>query len=300
MKSQGKKFRLHAKNIFLTYPHSFPLTKNELFEHLKCMLPSWCIVAEEQHADNSTHLHALLGFAIKRDIRSADHFDFKGKHPNTQGIRSVINTIAYVTKEDSNPLRYGAVPGNTKWKEISEATTSTELLQLVRTNYPRDYILQHDRLLSYAQHKYPAETTYIPVHTDFIIPELIKDWINMYLTFPQLERPKSLLLIGPSRLGKTEWARSLGPHMYFNHLMNVDDWNSDSNYIIFDDFGWDYIPAKKCFIGSQKTFTITDKYRKKRTVSWGKPCIILTNDSPTLTPWEELNVQRIFVNTKMF
>lgn len=117
---------------------------------------------------------------------------------------------------------------------------------------------------------------------------------------PLVDRPRSLILESPSRFGKTEWARSLGPHMYFNHLFNLDDWRDDALYIIFDDFEWQFIPAKKCFLGAQKMFSISDKYRKKRTVKFGKPCIVLTNILPVLTTWEAANTVTVRLNKQLF
>lgn len=65
-------------------------------------------------------------------------------------------------------------------------------------------------------------------------------------------------------------------------MFNVDDWCAAAEYLIFDDIDFDYVPAKKCFFGAQKSFTVTDKYRGKRTVNWGKPLIFLCNTHPFL------------------
>lgn len=87
-----------------------------------------------------------------------------------------------------------------------------------------------------------------------------------------------MVILGPTRIGKTHWARSLGEHMYFNHLFNIDLWNPQAKYIIFDDMEIDYIPALKAFWGAQQEFTLTDKYRKKRNIQFGKPMIFLCNE----------------------
>lgn len=88
--------------------------------------------------------------------------------------------------------------------------------------------------------------------------------------------------------------------MYFNHLFNLSDWSDDAEYVIWDDFGWEFIPAKKCFLGAQKEFTISDKYRKKKTVKWGKPSIVLTNDYPVLNDWEKENTVVITLINKLY
>lgn len=88
--------------------------------------------------------------------------------------------------------------------------------------------------------------------------------------------------------------------MYYNHLFDITTWDAQALYIVWDDFGWEYIPAKKGFIGAQKEFTLTDKYRKKKTVTWGKPSIVLTNDEPTLTNWERVNTEVVRINERLF
>jgi len=62
-----------------------------------------------------------------------------------------------------------------------------------------------------------------------------------------------------------------------------------------------YLPYS-FLIGAQHTFTVTDKYKPKRTLkNWGKPCIWLNNKDPrdetqdqTVKDW--LNANCIFVN----
>lgn len=61
-------------------------------------------------------------------------------------------------------------------------------------------------------------------------------------------------------------------------LWNVDDFSAESSYLVLDDLDVQYFPNWKPFLGCQKQFTVTDKYRHKRTVKkWGKPCIWLCN-----------------------
>lgn len=89
-----------------------------------------------------------------------------------------------------------------------------------------------------------------------------------------------MVLIGATRLGKTEWARSLGPHCYFGGLFNLDEFRDDVLYAVFDDVDIDFFPHYKQWFGCQQEFTATDKYRAKRSVKWGKPIIWCSNDDP--------------------
>jgi len=65
--------------------------------------------------------------------------------------------------------------------------------------------------------------------------------------------------------------------MYFCGQFNLDDWDDGARYCVLDDFDVKFFPQWKSFLGSQKCFVLTDKYRKKRTVNWGKPTIWLCN-----------------------
>jgi hypothetical protein len=101
-------------------------------------------------------------------------------------------------------------------------------------------------------------------------------------------RPKSLILHGATRLGKTDFARALGAHIYFRGTFNLKKMMQmnvkELNYMIWDDVPWSDGALKddayKNWLGGQDTFTVSDKYLPKEDVTWGKPCIFLANKSP--------------------
>lgn len=101
---------------------------------------------------------------------------------------------------------------------------------------------------------------------------------------PRPERPRSLILNGVSRLGKTQFARALGEHAYVANMWDLSafDGLSDSfwdfGYVVFDDIDWDSIKSSaKSWFGAQRDFSVSDKYRRKRRVRGGIPCIFLVN-----------------------
>jgi len=82
-------------------------------------------------------------------------------------------------------------------------------------------------------------------------------------------------------MGKTLWARSLGNHAYFGGLFSMDEPLDDVAYAVFDDFGGlKFLPTYKFWLGHQKEFYVTDKYKGKQLVQWGKPAIWLNNVDP--------------------
>lgn len=60
-------------------------------------------VVRECHKDGAFHLHVYLQFKSRRKLLPA-HFDYLVKHPNIQVVRGLKQVLAYMTKEDTNPL----------------------------------------------------------------------------------------------------------------------------------------------------------------------------------------------------
>lgn len=91
-------------------------------------------------------------------------------------------------------------------------------------------------------------------------------------------------------------------------MSNLDVWDPEATYLIIDDIKWEYVPNKKAFFGAQREFTLTDKYRKKRKILWGKPTIYLFNpeDNPMLNlsgderNWYIGNTTFIQLNNKLY
>lgn len=119
------------------------------------------------------------------------------------------------------------------------------------------------------------------------------------------------MLVGPSKTGKTAWARSLGRHMHFRENFNIDKWDADADYVIFDDLPMDKVPGWKVWLGSMGEMDLYDRYRAKRTVVWGpkKCCIILCNNGVDWRysdiwakerEWCEANVEVFEVINKLF
>jgi len=110
--------------------------------------------------------------------------------------------------------------------------------------------------------------------------------------------------VGPSRTGKTSWARSLGKHFYFGGNFNMDQLSYDEesvSYAVFDDIhSLKFFPMWKFWMGAQETFTVTDKYKGKMTFNWGRPIIWCNNKDPRADPdadaeWIDANCIVVYV-----
>lgn len=288
-------FRIQAKHLFLTYPQC-TIDKNDLLQHLQLKLhrwkPTYILVGREQHSDGHPHLHAYCRLSLKCDIREPTQLDCGGFHGNYQPARKPDRALSYCEKDgdtieygdrerDETTLGYGDI--------IASATTASEFTDLIIQHRPRDAVTNLERIQYFANYYYgkSGHIPYEPAYSSFITPTELDQWVDQAFT-ASIDRPVSLCLVGPSRLGKTEWARSLGTHMYFCGMINLDEWDDDAKYMVLDDFEWKFVPAKKQLIGAQKQIVLTDKYRKKKTVKWGKPVIYLCN--PDQNPFNEMTL----------
>lgn len=107
------------------------------------------------------------------------------------------------------------------------------------------------------------------------------NWDNkpyLCISHPRPERMNSLILNGPSRIGKTQLARSLGTHAYVSTTWDLTAFDSPYDYIVFDDVKFENIKHyAKAFFGCQRDFTVSDKYRKKKRLAAGVPFIYCCN-----------------------
>ena len=83
-------------------------------------------------------------------------------------------------------------------------------------------------------------------------------------------------------MGKTLWARSLGRHAYFGGLFSLGEPITGARYAVFDDIqgGLEFFHGYKFWLGAQKQFYATDKYKGKQLVHWGRPSIYVSNTDP--------------------
>lgn len=305
----------NCKNFFLTYPHC-DVSPQDLLDHL-CSLSTarglplpfiYARVCRELHQDGQPHLHALL--CLEKHYRAAaNFFDFQGCHCNIQGARSISAVRDYLAK-DGEYVEAGVAPTTAAKRTYADLLSSSsckeDFLQGVTTEYTRDMVLNHERIIAFADYHWkPKPVPYEPQFTQFLVPEQLAAWHAGSLVgpFAQGQRRLSLILISPSRFGKTEWARSLGPHLYFNGMFDLSRFHSDVSYAVFDDFPWDsFSKFHKCWLGAQREFTLTDKYRRKQTVLWGKPSIFLCNDDnvPPSSDWILANCVYVRLNLPLF
>jgi len=204
-------FRLNAKNVFLTYPRC-SIAPRTLGEHLKTLRPTTFIqVSRETHEDGAYHLHVLLQWVDKYNLRNERFFDFEDHHPNIQAVRQVADVFDYINKALPTPCTEndkwtsGEVslnPKADKWLRVANATSESECLEAALDASPRDFVLNHDKITEYARKK-----------ARHIEPYVHDEGITFHLP-PQLLAYITNEFVNP--VGLCPWI------LYDNHVLNVD------------------------------------------------------------------------------
>jgi hypothetical protein len=312
-------FLFQRRYALLTYAQCGTLDPFEVSDLLSS-LGAECIIGRETHADGGIHLHAFVDFGREYRTRNPRQFDVGGCHPNVlAGKKTPEKMYDYATKEGEivaggleRPDGSRISGTSDRWAKIILAETRDDFFELCATMDPRALACSFPSLCRYADWRYRLEPGRYETPADYVFdtrgfPEL-DDWVQRYLAGHRHgERGQSLILIGPSRMGKTAWARSLGHHAYFGGLFSLDEDISDVEYAVFDDIqgGLEFFHAYKFWLGQQQSFYATDKYKGKKLITWGKPSIWCSNTDPRAdkgadADWLDANCKFVFIDSKLY
>nr|UTM74950.1 replication-associated protein [Tick-associated circular DNA virus] len=311
---------VNGRYVLLTYAQCGNLDPFGVMEHISS-LAGECIVGREHHEDGGIHLHVFCDFGRKFRSRRVDVFDVGGKHPNvSKSYGTPEKGYDYAIKDGdvvcgglgrpSRPTR-GDLDGETDslWHQIAEAKTRDQFWELVHLYDPRAAITSFPAIAKYADWKFAYQPPVYesPANAQFVGQESDgrDDWLLEVGIGAERSgaRVRSLVLFGPSKTGKTTWARSLGEHIYVLGLVGGKECSRapDVDYAVFDDIrgGIKFFPAFKEWLGGQASVTVKELYREPRLLPWGKPCIWCANKDPRLemdpVDQEWMNANCLFV-----
>nr|QSX72188.1 AC1 protein [Papaya leaf curl China virus] len=311
------KFRINAKNYFLTYPHC-SLTKVEALSQIKALeTPTnklFIRICRELHEDGTPHLHVLIQFEGKFQCKNQRIFDLVSPnrsahfHPNIQGAKSSTDVKAYMEKDgdvldhgvfqiDGRSARGGCQSANDAYAEAINSGSKAAALNILKEKAPKDFVLQFHNLNSNLDRIFapPLEVFVCPFLSSSFdqVPEELEEWVSENVSGAAARpwRPKSIVIEGDSRTGKTMWARSLGPHNYLcGHLdLSPKVYSNDAWYNVIDDVDPHYLKHFKEFMGAQRDWQSNTKYGKPIQIKGGIPTIFLCNPGPTSSYKEYLN-----------
>lgn len=228
------KFRVQYSRVGLTYSRC-PLHKEDFLHMIKDLsynVEFYCIAQEthKEEKDCPTHIHMYIEFETKKpNITNERYFDYKGYHPHIQ--RKNRSWIGYITKQDKDPLTN--IPQG--YNDVAIDGDVPRALELFRHAHPKEFAMNLDRLKVNFQMMSKKEKKY------HIYP-----WEDFTFPVPEYDdTKKSLIIIGPGNLGKTQWAKSyvhsLGKtFLYATHMDSLKKYRNE-DYIIFDDMSFHHL-----------------------------------------------------------
>lgn len=136
-RSQNK-FRMAAKSFFLTYPQC-NCSKEDLKNFLLAKRPTdYILIGQETHKDGGLHLHCLVSFKKKLNIKSDRFFDFNEFHPNIQATKNPAAVKNYIRKEDIEPLEFSDIAADLNSDDnlynMARTTGEEDFFETCRTN----------------------------------------------------------------------------------------------------------------------------------------------------------------------
>nr|QTE03611.2 MAG: replication-associated protein [Gemycircularvirus] len=293
-------FFVQSKYVLLTYAQCGDLDEWAVSNHLSA-LGAECIVAREVHpTTGGVHLHVFVDFGRKFRSRSVRVFDVEGRHPNVVPSRGTPEKGYDYAIKDGDVVagglerpepRGGMSVGAQKISNIAHlCETTTEFLELFDEMDRGNLIKGFTNIRSYADWRYRPEAPEYkaPGGITFVGGDVDgrDEWLR-----------KCLVVYGPTRMGKTLWARSLGKHVYFGGQFSGKVAFSESEsaeYAVFDDMrgGICFFHMWKDWLGCQSEFMIKEMYRDPRLLKWGKVSIWLANRDPR----EEMRCSKDFTD----
>lgn len=265
-------FRLNCKKFFCTFPQSGAITKETAMERILAAFPGnvkWVVVAHENHADGSNHLHCVFWLKKTFQTRSASFFDFiTGTHGNYQSCRDIFKVLVYCLKDgdfcfqSSDPAwtPEAAVAARKSKKGVSFeviaklAMTGSSALA-INILHPA-FVLQHGAKLksyifNYGSSAAAPALLALPVTLSSDIQretlsgspasQQVYTWLlkNMYRP-RRFGRNKSLMIIGDTEVGKTSLVRALSKYWDTYMLPMLDTWydkyTDDVQLVVLDEF----------------------------------------------------------------
>jgi hypothetical protein len=279
----SKKFIIHARNFFLTFPEKIEKVSldskemvldliKKLFNQVKAN-PNKIVVAFEESDDDHAyrHYHIYLELDRKFQIRDPRFFDLNGVHGQYESCRSKKASERYV-KKDGDFIEFS----------VSFLPDKPSTSQLV--NHIYQYILKHKGLYYEAMRdcikqlsqtqivEYSLYRTTIDKTIDDLMmlshPDKIMKFLSGFKPVNEVEQwlnkdknELTLLFIGPSCSGKTEYIKSLFDNpLIVSRIDQIKELNTTHDALILDDISLKLLTPEEVIqlvdLGNRRTVNV--------------------------------------------
>lgn len=295
--AKSRNFQFTLNNY--TQEHEDKLKK--MFDDKKLL----CVQYGREVGESGTpHLQGYVNLKYGKTITAMNKFFTKhlGKAPHLEIPRN-LEALWNYNKKDGNVVQHGETPvvrqargrgegGKKKSEEDYELlgqaviqNNKEEAMKLVLKEAPALALLHGDKIAKNLELYFPEQNDYESPYPEgsFLIPQEVTDWFNQ----KGKTRCQLLFVTGPPNTGKTAMIRSLGRHAYVSGNWNLEPFEKEYDYVVFDDLSWQSLqnhlePLRFVFLGKDEV-TMTDKYKRKKIIKCeGKPCVIVCNDGTEL------------------
>lgn len=223
-------FRINSRRFLLTYAQA-TINPADFWTWLNTLVikPTKAIVTRELHADGNEHLHASVEFERRVNTTRVSVFDYNGYHPNISASRSWAACVNYCRKEGALETAYfgctaedATVAGDGVPETGStgaDAYSHAESAATVREWF--EYCLNENISYAFAnaiwnQLRGPRAPTFVDNDPGGIITNFHLQCLRWSPDF------HTVLICGPSGVGKTSWALRNAP-VPFLHVTDIDD-----------------------------------------------------------------------------
>jgi hypothetical protein len=309
------KYRFHGKYLYLTYSQCALTEKAAFVDLFGKLLPEGArfFGGREEHKDGGINYHVVL--ALDKQVHWADargrlaladdesgslNISVLGPRQNVQQF--LEDTRSHCEKDGDTfglriPLRNEASKEKKrKWDEIGEQSTKRAKLAKIKERFPktfnRSFNNRKEAVLFEHDNEKPVDSFQMPsfIDQEFRIPPAVLSWEVDNLVKPSSGRPKSLLIVGDSRTGKSRLAQFIaarnGAFSEFDTEWNLDEYRGDQKCAVIHDMKKGF-PYWRGVLGCQDRITVHGRYKGTTRLSWGVPSIWVCNDDNDPRLWNK-------------
>lgn len=260
------KYRLNAKNLFLTYPNCIlPLSEvlSQLTDACSNYIVKDYVIVREYHADGTPHVHVYLSLHKPFNTTNPNFLDLKSGdsfvHGNYESAKLPNKVIQYMLKhindKNSQDLLFSSdmsvridkigtfLPIDEVILHLAESGDIKGALSLFKKEYPKEYGKNHISIEKSYRQLYLKQIGFTSKFNfkDFNVPDDLLTLLNNDCS-PHSKQRKTLVLIGPPGTGKTEFVEAFvvdvlkGQPLTINNFDGLRLFDPDKHsVIIFDD-----------------------------------------------------------------